>query len=123
MIEIRNQLQQTEALSTLILQVHDELIFEAAEDELEELEKLVKQAMESVFELSVPLKVDIGSGSSWYDAKWSRFPELRASVPEWIQIQSNFLSVPISEINNACCYQLRTNTLNSQNSSFALCKA
>jgi len=69
MIEIRNQLQQTEALSTLILQVHDELIFEAAEDELEELEKLVKQAMESVFELSVPLKVDIGSGSSWYDAK------------------------------------------------------
>lgn len=69
MIEIREQLQQTGALSTLILQVHDELVFEAAENELEELEKLVKKVMESVFDLSVPLKVDIGTGPSWYDAK------------------------------------------------------
>jgi len=69
MIEIREQLRQAGALSALILQVHDELIFEAAENELEELKELVKQAMESVFTLSVPLKVDMGAGPSWYDAK------------------------------------------------------
>ena len=69
MIEIQEQLRQAEALSTLILQVHDELVFEAAENELEDLKELVKKAMESVFDLLAPLKVDMGAGPSWYDTK------------------------------------------------------
>ena len=69
MIEIRHQLLQADALSSLILQVHDELVFEAVEDELEDLKRLVREAMESVADLSVRLKVEMAAGPSWYDAK------------------------------------------------------
>jgi len=53
----------------MILQVHDELIFESPPDEIERLKKLVKQCMENALLLDVPLVVDIKTGRNWYDVK------------------------------------------------------
>jgi DNA polymerase I len=53
----------------MLLQVHDELVFECPPDELEQVSRLVKHEMESVCDLKVPLVVDIGSGPNWRDAK------------------------------------------------------
>lgn len=53
----------------MVLQVHDELIFECPKDELEILEKLVPEIMENAVALNVPLKVDSSSGTTWFDAK------------------------------------------------------
>src|SRR3989339_32950 len=53
----------------LILQVHDELVFEVPDNELESIQKIVVEAMESAIPLSVPLKVDVGVGESWSGAK------------------------------------------------------
>ena len=53
----------------LLLQVHDELIFEAPEEEIETLKKIVPEVMENAIELEVPLKVDYSYGPTWYDAK------------------------------------------------------
>jgi len=50
------------------LQVHDELVFNCASSEIEKLSALVKEAMEGVIELKVPLIVDIGYGSNWAEA-------------------------------------------------------
>jgi len=51
--------------SRMLLQVHDELLFEAPEDELSTLEALAVEVMESALELDVPLKVDVKAGSDW----------------------------------------------------------
>jgi len=51
----------------MILQVHDELLFEAPVKEREELEKLVKDEMENVHQLEVPLVVEVGAGPNWRD--------------------------------------------------------
>lgn len=69
MIQMANRLEEEGLQATMLLQVHDELIFEAPEDELPILEKLVSEVMENAVELSVPLKVDSSSGESWYEAK------------------------------------------------------
>jgi len=53
----------------LLLQVHDELIFEAPKEEIALLEKIVPEVMENAIELAVPLKVDFNYGSTWYEAK------------------------------------------------------
>lgn len=53
----------------LLLQVHDELIFEAPREELALLEKIVPEVMENAIELTVPLKVDFNYGATWYEAK------------------------------------------------------
>jgi DNA polymerase-1 len=55
--------------SAMLLQVHDELVFEAPADEVAALSALVKREMEHVRELEVPLLVDIGVGANWRDAK------------------------------------------------------
>jgi DNA polymerase-1 len=55
--------------SRLLLQVHDELVLEAPESEIETVKRLVKREMEGVFELSVPLLVEVGVGENWRDAK------------------------------------------------------
>jgi DNA polymerase-1 len=52
----------------MVLTVHDELAFEVPEDRAEEAAAKVKQAMESVFEMDVPLTVEVGYGASWADA-------------------------------------------------------
>ena len=55
--------------SRLILQVHDELIVEAYEDEIEIVEKLLKEEMENAVSLAVPMCVHLSKGKTWYDAK------------------------------------------------------
>ena len=53
----------------MILQIHDELIFNVVKDEKEEVKKIVKDKMENAYKLDVPLVVDIEEGTNWYDAK------------------------------------------------------
>ena len=55
--------------STLLLQVHDELVLEAPEDEIDAVKQVVKSEMERVYQLSVPLLVEVGTGVNWRDAK------------------------------------------------------
>jgi DNA polymerase-1 len=55
--------------SKLLLQVHDELVFEASPDETERLKDLVRREMEGVCDLAVPLLVEVGMGRNWRDAK------------------------------------------------------
>lgn len=69
MIDMADKLKEKNLQAKLLLQVHDELIFEAPEDEIKVLEKLVPEVMEHALKLDVPLKVDCASGPSWYDAK------------------------------------------------------
>ena len=53
----------------MIMQVHDELIVETADNELEIVEKLMREAMENIVKLDIPLDIDLNVGKSWYDAK------------------------------------------------------
>jgi DNA polymerase-1 len=69
MIDMDEALKDKCLKTRLLLQVHDELIFEAPEDELEILKKLVPDVMENALELKVPLKVDYAYGPTWFDAK------------------------------------------------------
>lgn len=69
MIAIDEKLKAMKLKSRMLLQVHDELVFEVVESELETVQKLVRHEMENAVSLSVPLKVDIGYGRTWYDAK------------------------------------------------------
>ena len=69
MVKVFNALKENNLKSKMILQVHDELIFDVYEGELEILSKVVKDIMENVYKLEVPLKVDINYGKNWYDAK------------------------------------------------------
>lgn len=66
MIRINEKMADYE--SSLILQVHDELLFEVKKDELEKLSKMVKEEMEGAWKLIVPIKVDMGSGDNWAEA-------------------------------------------------------
>jgi len=68
MIKIFNALKAEKLKSTMILQVHDELVFDTYIDELEQLKKLVKTEMESACALTVPLVVEMGTGSNWLEA-------------------------------------------------------
>jgi len=68
MIKIDKLLQEKKSKSSMILQVHDELIFEIWEPELEEMKTAIKKIMENVYPLEVPLVVDIGIGKSWGEA-------------------------------------------------------
>jgi len=69
MVSIFKRLRDEDLKSRIILQVHDELVFEAARSELGYLEGLVREEMEGVAELLVPLRVDLAYGDSWYYAK------------------------------------------------------
>ncbi|HHT65333.1 MAG TPA: DNA polymerase I [Clostridiales bacterium] len=69
MIRVHEELERRKLKSKLILQVHDELIIDTLIFELEEVMILVKEQMENAMKLAVPLVVDIGIGSNWYDAK------------------------------------------------------
>jgi DNA polymerase-1 len=69
MIRIQGQLASSGMDSKMILQVHDELVFEAPPSETDALRSLVKHTMEGVRELAVPLVVDAGEGANWRDAK------------------------------------------------------
>lgn len=69
MISIDQQLSDKKLRSKMILQVHDELIFDVFEEELEQLKLIVKGSMETAIELKVPLKVDMAIGVNWFDLK------------------------------------------------------
>ncbi|RLQ97972.1 DNA polymerase I [Falsibacillus albus] len=69
MIQMADRLKEENLETRLLLQVHDELIFEAPEKEIETLKKIVPEVMENAISLEVPLKVDFAYGSTWYDAK------------------------------------------------------
>ena len=69
MINVYKELQNKNLKSKIILQVHDELLIEAVEEEKEQVEKVLKQEMENVIKLKVPLKIDIEEGNNLYDAK------------------------------------------------------
>ena len=68
MIAISNHISSKSMKSKLLLQIHDELVFEVPKDELEELEGLVLDKMINALPLSVPIEVDSGYGQSWYEA-------------------------------------------------------
>lgn len=69
MIDMDARLKAEGLKSKLLLQVHDELIFEAPQDEIAILERIVPDVMEHAIELAVPLRVDFSYGNTWYDAK------------------------------------------------------
>jgi DNA polymerase-1 len=69
MIEIYNEFNKKKLKSKMILQIHDELIFNVLNEEKEEVKKIVKDKMENVYKLSVPLVVDIEEGTNWYNTK------------------------------------------------------
>ncbi len=69
MVEASKKLKESNMKTKMILQVHDELIFDVFKDELDMVKEIVKETMEGVCKMSVPLKVDIEVGTDWYDAK------------------------------------------------------
>lgn len=69
MVEFDKQVQHTSYKAKLLLQVHDELIFEVPKSEVEEFSLFVEDIMEHALDLDVPLKVDSNYGPTWYDAK------------------------------------------------------
>jgi DNA polymerase-1 len=69
MIRIHEALHHERAGARMLLQVHDELLFEVPESELEATRALVRTRMEKAFELDVPLEVVTGTGASWYECK------------------------------------------------------
>ena len=69
MVKIDEEMQKQGFKSKMLLQVHDELIFDVVKEEKETLEQLVKNTMENIVELSVPLKVSADYGTDWYEAK------------------------------------------------------
>ena len=68
MIDVKNALEKTDIEANLLLQVHDELIFEVAKEDVEKLKDVVTQAMENTIQIDVPLLVDASYGDTWYDA-------------------------------------------------------
>ncbi len=69
MIEIDKKLKKEKMEATMLLQVHDELVFEAPKSEINRLQKLVETTMAEAVKLSVPLKADSSVGNNWYEAK------------------------------------------------------
>lgn len=69
MIRIDHELKNRDFKSKMLLQVHDELIFEVEESELQVMKEIVREHMETVVDLKVPLRVDMGIGINWYDLK------------------------------------------------------
>ena len=65
MINLYREMDKRQLTSKLMLQVHDELVFEVPEDELKEMRQLVPQAMSTALDISVPLKVDTKTGNNW----------------------------------------------------------
>lgn len=69
MIDISKEFKKRNIKSKMILQVHDELVFDCLKEEVEVVSSIVKDLMENAVKLNVPLKVDLESGNDWYQAK------------------------------------------------------
>jgi DNA polymerase-1 len=68
MINIYEDFEKNKIKSKMLLQVHDELVFEVYPEELEEVKKIVSREMKGAIKLTVPIEVEIGCGKDWYDA-------------------------------------------------------
>ncbi len=68
MIAVQESLEKNGYRSNLLLQIHDELIFDVPKEEVEELQEMVHQKMSEAYKLKVPLEVDIGTGNNWLEA-------------------------------------------------------
>ena len=68
MVNIARELERKKLRTKMILQVHDELLFDVPNDELDVAKEIVKRMMENAIVLSVPLKVDMGVGNNWLEA-------------------------------------------------------
>ena len=68
MINIHQRFEKEQFKSRMLLQVHDELVFDAHKDELEIIKPIIKEEMENAYQLSVPLDVDMGIGQNWLEA-------------------------------------------------------
>lgn len=69
MVHMDAALSERQLKSRMLLQVHDELVFEVPEEELETMKKLVPEVMEKALALAVPLKAEVSFGRNWYEAK------------------------------------------------------
>ena len=69
MVEIHRKIKENNLKSKLIIQVHDELVFDCLKEEQEKITKLMKDVMENICKLKVPLKIDVEYGNNWYEAK------------------------------------------------------
>ena len=69
MVRVHQRLEQEQMRARLILQVHDELIVEAPEEEAEKAAAILKEEMEAAAQMAVRLSVDVNIGKTWYDAK------------------------------------------------------
>ena len=69
MIHVSERLKKEQLKSRLILQVHDELLIEAEESELEQVKTILREEMQGAAELSVRLEIDMHTGKNWYEAK------------------------------------------------------
>jgi DNA polymerase-1 len=65
MIEVERRMREADLRSRMLLQIHDELMFEVAEGEWDALEAIVREEMAGAAELSVPLEVQVGHGANW----------------------------------------------------------
>jgi len=68
MINIDKRLTEENFKSKMLLQVHDELVFDVLKDELESITPIIKHEMENAYKISIPLCVDIGTGNNWLEA-------------------------------------------------------
>ena len=68
MINIHKKMTEAKYKSKMLLQVHDELVFDVYKPELDELQKLIKTEMENAYTMKVPLDVEIGLGDNWLEA-------------------------------------------------------
>ena len=69
MINVHHRFEKENIKSKILLQVHDEIIADVKLNELEQVKKIIKEEMENVYKLDVPLKVEIDTGTNWYEAK------------------------------------------------------
>ena len=68
MVNIHQEMAKTGIRSQLIMQVHDELVFEVHKDELEELSSIVESQMKNAIPMKVPIEIDLGTGKNWLAA-------------------------------------------------------
>ena len=68
MIKIQSELSKRKTKTKMVLQVHDELLFDTHKDELDEIRPMVKEIMETALPVDVPIVVDTGAGDNWLDA-------------------------------------------------------
>jgi len=69
MIKVYEKIKENNLESKLILQVHDEILIDAKKEEIDKLKVILKESMENIVNLSVPLKIEISMGNNWYEAK------------------------------------------------------